>query len=207
MKQFIQKLETMNACSDAVNWIISLPRNITPQQAWELCERGDWMLWLIGKTDRSQSFSGARKPIVRVALECARLAWKWMPEESRQCVELYERWVNGENVGVDELRQAQAAAHYAAADAAYAAADAADAAHYAAAAAHYAAADAAYAAHYAAADAADAAHYAAADAAAAAADAAAAHYAADTRIKTLKKCADIVRKYYPFIPEIQNVME
>jgi len=44
----IELLEQLNACSNAIEWIEK--NNIrTLQEAWEKCERGDWMLWLYAK--------------------------------------------------------------------------------------------------------------------------------------------------------------
>ena len=43
MKTWIDKLKKKNACADAVVWASQFP---TCQSAWDVCERGDWMLWL-----------------------------------------------------------------------------------------------------------------------------------------------------------------
>ena len=40
-------LETLHACDDARAWV----GRHTLQWAWEHCERGDWMEWLVGKLD------------------------------------------------------------------------------------------------------------------------------------------------------------
>jgi len=165
------KLTELNACPDAVIWATSQPDE---QTAWDNCERGDWMLWLLGKLSKGPR-SKSRKKLVLTACECARLALEHVPKSEdrpRIAIETAEAWARGEAT-LQEVR-----------DAAYAAADAAAA--YAAYAA-YAAADAdAYAAAYAAAD--------------AAADDAADAYAA--RKKTLKQCAEIVRKHYPKTPKL-----
>ena len=172
-----------NACGEAVRWASKQKSRAT---AWRDCERGDWMLWLIGQTNASNPYSEERKPLVRVACECARLAWKYMPQASRDALEVVEAWTRGE-ASAEDCRKARAAADAAAyAAAAYAA----DAAAYAyAAAAAYAAAYAAYTAYAAYA-------YAAYTAYAAAAAAAAA------RKSTLDKSAQIVRKYYPEAPKL-----
>ena len=164
-----------NACGEAVRWASKQKSRAT---AWRDCERGDWMLWLIGQTNASNPYSEERKPLVRVACECARLAWKYMPQASRDALEVVEAWTRGE-ASAEDCRKARADAAVAAAyaDAAYA--DAAAAAAYAA---------AAYAA-----DAADAAAYAA--------DAAAAYAAADDAAYR-KQCADIVRKHFPKAPRL-----
>ena len=175
MKHWSEKLVSINACSDAVKWARKQP---SAAVAWKTCKRGDWMLWLIGKLHRSEPYSEKRKPIVRIACECARLALEWMPHKSRDALEVIEKWTRGE-ASTEDCMKARSAA-YAAADASYAAS-------YAAADASYAAAYASYAASYAAAN---AAANAAADASSAAANAAAA------------KCASIVRKHYPKAPRL-----
>jgi hypothetical protein len=187
MKNWTRELVKMGACKEAILWGKGFP---SLKEAWAVCERGDWMIWYAGKLS-GEPGSEARKKLVLAACQCARLALKYVRAgETRplKAILTAESWARGENgVTLGDVRKAADAAAYAAA--AYAA-NAANAAAYAASAAN------AYA--YAAADAADAA-YAAAYAAYAAADAADAAYAA--RKPTLKKCADIVRKFYPTAPE------
>jgi len=202
----IDKLNKLSACGSAVR---EASKFNSGQKAWDNSVRGDWMLWLVGKTSGKPE-SKKRKKLVLCACECARLALIHVPKgELRplKAIETAEAWTRGEAT-IEEVRvarRAYAAAAYAAAAYAAYAADAAYAAYAAAAyaAAAYAAADtAAYAAAYAA----DAA-YAAADAAYAAADTAA-YAAADAadaaaKRKTLKQCADIVRKHYPKVPVVK----
>ena len=132
-EHWTEKLREIDACSDAVEWAKDYD---TFAEAWQECERGDWMLWLAGRAcggPRSKS----RKVVVSAACECARTAWKWMPKTGKEAIETAEKWTRGEAT----LGQVRTAA-----DAAYAAsvaADAAGAAAYAAA----VAADAADAAH------------------------------------------------------------
>lgn len=38
-------LVTRSACGPALKWFRGLPDTITPREAWNLCERGDWLLW------------------------------------------------------------------------------------------------------------------------------------------------------------------
>ena len=174
IKQYIEYLENLNACSEPIKWSKQFE---TSQDAWENCERGDWMLWLLGKI-AGKPGSDSRRKLVLCSAKCARTAWEWMPPEGKKAVCLAEKYGEGDKtITLKQLRIAAYAA-YTAADAAYAAAHAA----YASVAAYAAyASDAAYAAAY-------AAH--AACAAAYAADA----YSAQ---KALKKCANIVREYYP----------
>lgn len=41
--EFIQWLETHDACEPAITW--AKEHGYTPEQAWERCERGDWLAW------------------------------------------------------------------------------------------------------------------------------------------------------------------
>jgi hypothetical protein len=182
-----ERLNTIGACHDAVEWA---GKYKTPKAAWKACQRGDWMLWLIGKTSGPPD-SDSRRKLVLVAAQCAELALPFARDEETRAIcestiQTCYAYAAGE-AELTDVRSAYAAAAYAAA--VYAAAYASAYAAYAA----YAAADAsaAYAAAYASA-------YAAADAAAyAAADAAA---RADARSKILAACADIVRDNYPESP-------
>ena len=166
-----QRIKHLRPCGEANEWA---SKYTSPAKAWAACERGDWMMWLIGKASGPPESAG-RKKLVLCACDCARLALpifeKRRPNDDRvrKCIETAERWANGKAT-INELRAARKAAA--------AAAGACDAYYAAAAAAAAYAATAAYA-------------YAATAAAA---------YA---RAITLKQCADIVRKHYPKPPAIK----
>jgi len=110
----------------------------TLQEAWDACERGDWMLWYAGKKTGEPCGDG-RKKLVLACCEVARLALPYT-EDARvlACIETAEKWAQGK-ASIEEVQKARSAAAYAAAYAAYAA--------YAAAYAAYAADAAAYAAY------------------------------------------------------------
>ena len=202
-------LTVLGACPDAVAWAKTQPSLAV---AWQRCERGDWMIWLLGRLDTSAPWSEARKPLVRAAVACARLALPYTQDvRIAACLNTVDGWLEGKAT-VDAVRQARSTADTvyaispAAADAAYAVAAA-----YAAAAVAAAVVDAvsavsavyAVAAAYAVADAASAvahaayaAAYAAADSASAVVDAANASYVV-VKKDTLKTCADIVRQHFP----------
>ena len=165
MKTVRVQLTELNACSEAVDWAEKFD---TLEEAWEVCERGDWMLWLAAKKQMD------RKKIVSAACECARLSLQYTDDPRvLACIETTERWTRDEAT-LDEV-EAAAGAAWAAAWASRAAARAAWAAAWAAEAAGAAAGAAARAA----------------EAAGAAAGAA----ARASRAATLKTCAIIVRKH------------
>ena len=179
-------LRDLRACRDARDWAAPYA---TVEEAWAVCPRGDWMLWLAGKMGVD------RKLIVLAACACARLALPHVRASDTRpvvVIETAERWARGED-GVT-LADVRAAAAHAAASAF----DATDAA------AHTAAYAAAYA-YATAAAAADAyATAAAAYAATAAAYAADAADAAAARAETLKRCADSVRTHAVNWPLFQH---
>jgi hypothetical protein len=144
----------------------------TSSECWRDCERGDWMAWLAAETP-----SITRRQLVGALADCAALSLQYYEAEYpddkrvRECIDTCRRYAQGKATE-EELKVAANAAYAAyAANAAYAA--------YAA----YAAANATYAT------------YAASDAYAAYASSAA------ERGKTLKKCADIMRKHFPSLLE------
>jgi hypothetical protein len=55
--KFQDSLKALNACRKAVDWV----GERTARQAWDECERGDWMLWYATK------LKADRKLIVRAA--------------------------------------------------------------------------------------------------------------------------------------------
>ncbi len=164
--RFQDKLLRLNACSDAVAWAKGFT---SAQEAWDSCERGDWMLWILGRTINCDKWTDGRKPFLSCAMDCAETVKHLWPKSQRKrigaAMHTLRKWIDG----TATTEQATAARHelYAAANAAHAAA-AADA-------------DAAYAAAYATCAAAEDATYAA--------------YAA-ARSRNLAKCADIIRKHF-----------
>jgi hypothetical protein len=185
-------IKDLRPCSEAVEW---LDKQESLEQAWKECERGDWMLWLLGKFS-GKAGSDTRKRLILCCCEVARQSLKYVKNREGRplaAIETAEKYARNEyGVSIEDVRKSAAYADYAAADAYAADADAA---------AVYAA-DAAAAAVYAA-DAAAAVYAAAvADAAAYADAAAAAVYAADAaadaaaRKESLQVSADIVRRHY-----------
>ena len=48
-KEYIKWLKQFDPCKESLERTIKTEYK-TAQEAWELCERGDWLLWLIRKT-------------------------------------------------------------------------------------------------------------------------------------------------------------
>ena len=133
MKQTeIDKILGIDPCGEAVNWLKSLPDTETLETAWQKCLRGDWMLWLAGKTCGPVNTDGHRK-MTAAKCRCSRLGLHIFEERRkgdlrpRQAIEAAEKYAGGQVYSA-------ASAASAASDAYYAAAAASDAAYYAAAA-------------------------------------------------------------------------
>lgn len=108
-----KKLQKMNACVPAIEWVKQM-NGSNPEKLWNECERGDWMLWLVGKLDID------RKRLVLAACQCARLVEHLMKDEhSIRTIEVAEAWVHGKAT-LEELDRAAAAYAYAYAYAVYA---------------------------------------------------------------------------------------
>ena len=144
------------ACDEALEWVASLPESTTPAEAWAQAPRGEWMIWLLRRTQQGQG-NEAQQKFRLVALGCAELVVdlhdRRAPEPLAPDLAALRAWVERGEGNLAQIRsRIQTKRKAALAAAAYAAAVyAADAAAYAA---YAAAAAAAYAAAYAA-DAAD----------------------------------------------------
>ena len=172
------KLKTLNACSDACGWVAT-QKNY--KEAWQNCERGDWMLWLAKKLNVDD-----RKLTMAKAM-CAKQVEHLMKDQrSKDAIQACIDCFNG-LISKERFNAAAYAAAYAADDVMASTAYAATAAAHAA-----AAGDGAYdaaVAGAAAAIAADAAYIAAVDVGVTDTDADAA------RLNSLKRSADICREY------------
>jgi len=167
-----EKISSFRPCDKAKTFLEKYQEG-EEQKAWDECERGDWMLWLLGKLAGPPD-SVSRKRLVKAALACARLAPAIENPEFEQIRQTCLKTVNDYLDGTASLEDVKAAAN-----AAYAAAYAA-----------YAAAYAAYAV------------YAVAYAANAAIYAAAAYSTERRRQEVLRLLADEVRKVYVEVPKI-----
>src|SRR3990172_5410469 len=116
-------LVVAGAWTDAVDWAQAYE---TFDAAWTACQRGDYMLWWLGKTVRTDS---DHRAMVRIACQCARLALPHVAAGNKRplcAIETAERWANGEpDVSLNDVRLAADSAADSAAAAAHAPAPAA----------------------------------------------------------------------------------
>ena len=100
MKTLLTKLK---ACKPALDWV----GDKTIEQAWNECQRGDWLLWLAAKLDID------RKILVYAASQCARTSLQYVPIDEKRpliAIETAERWTRGEAT-LDEVKIAADAAY------------------------------------------------------------------------------------------------
>jgi hypothetical protein len=117
-----RQLIALGACKDATDWAKDYR---TLGDAWQNCQRGDWMLWLVAQTLGKEQNSSGRKRLVFAACQCARLGLPYTTDARvLAAIEVTERWAIGQT-SIQEVRDAAYAAAYAAS--AYAAANAANA--------------------------------------------------------------------------------
>jgi hypothetical protein len=112
IKKYIEELKKLGACRKAID---AAGKYTTSQKLWDDCNRGDWMLWLIARTQHD------RKQLVLAACACARLSLKYVPageDRPRIAIETAEKWARDEGATLDDIRAAANA--FAAANAAYA---------------------------------------------------------------------------------------
>ena len=170
MTRLEKKLNTI-ACPEAIEWASSQKGSF--QDAWDKCPRGDWMLWLLGRTKADH------KKLVLVNCKIARTVLRYVPEDEKRplrAIKTAEAWVKGKAT-LEEVKKSA----YASNAAVYVAADDADAA--------FAAANAYAAAAYAADASYNTAYYAASYA-----------NAAYNTAKSLLNSANIIRELFPKPP-------
>ena len=114
MKKLNNRLEELNACSEAREWV----GDKSLKKAWEKCERGDWMLWYYFKE------AGFTKELVKAKADCVSLVKHLMKDQrSLDALQACYDYVDSK-ISKKELKRAAAYAAYAAyaASATYAAA-------------------------------------------------------------------------------------
>jgi len=117
-----RQLIALGACKDATEWAKDYR---TLADAWQNCQRGDWMLWLVTQTLGKEQDSIGRKRLVFAVCQCARLGLPYTTDvRVLAAIEVTERWTFGQtsiqevrdaaNAAADAANAADAAAHAAA---------------------------------------------------------------------------------------------
>lgn len=105
---WIDRLEYLDACADAIKWAHGYG---SLSAAWAACERADWMLWLASHVWGKRG-SRAHRRTVLAACACARMALHCVSNgEDRPlgAIETVERWARGKATD-NEIILAKAAA-------------------------------------------------------------------------------------------------
>ena len=114
MKEWIRAISRLGACKDAMEWAESYD---SLPEAWAACERGDWMLWLLGRLSGEPGSEGRRK-LVLTTCQCARLALPYVvegEERPRKTIEVTEAWAKNEGgITLEDIQNAAEGAAYAA---------------------------------------------------------------------------------------------
>jgi len=122
---FVKELKEMDACGDAIEFVVKNKYDL--KQAWNNCERADWMLWLACKKEMFTI-----KDRTHAICDCAETALKYVPkgeERPRLAIEAARRYADKRTDKNLQLLNAAGDAAWAAAwTAAWAAARAAGAA-------------------------------------------------------------------------------
>lgn len=94
-------LRRMGACEGSLQWLARANR-ATFADAWNACERHDWMCWLIGRTM-------PHREIVALACDLAEAALAHATDpRPRACIDTVRAWLRGEAT-IEEVRGAQSA--------------------------------------------------------------------------------------------------
>ena len=107
------QLRAMGACREAVEW----SKGKTFSEAWQQCERPDWMVWLCGRMCGAAGWA-TRQQIVLLVCEFAESSLsifeKRYPNDQRprKAIEAARAWANGDAT-VEQVRTACAPGFYA----------------------------------------------------------------------------------------------
>ena len=123
---FVKELKEMDACGDAVEFVVKNKYDL--KQAWNNCERADWMFWLAYKKEMFTI-----KDRTHAICDCAETALKYIPkgeDRPRLAIEAARRYADKRteenlkllNAARDAARDAAGAAARDAAGVAWAAA-------------------------------------------------------------------------------------
>src|SRR3990167_9347087 len=112
MKDHIKLLEKLSACNEAVTYADQFN---TLNEAWQVCGRGDWMLWLAGQLSGKPE-SESRKRLILVVCQCARLSLEYTTDpQPLKTIEIVEAWAKGDpTITFNDVRNASYASNAAA---------------------------------------------------------------------------------------------
>ena len=87
-KQLLERLKKEKACTEAIEWA----NGMDLKTAWNTCERADWMLWYMCRTDMA-----TERERIHVICDCAATALKYVPkgeDRPRLAIEATRRYAD-----------------------------------------------------------------------------------------------------------------
>lgn len=100
----LSHLAVLPACAESRAWAAGTPG--TPEELWDTCPRGDWLLWLVTRAGVD------RRVVVLAACDCAETATPHLTDSAREpalaALEVTRRWARGE-ASQQAVRNANAA--------------------------------------------------------------------------------------------------
>ena len=93
-KSLSSQIAHLDPCIDSHAW---LNEQTSPEIAWQTCQRGDWMLWLIATQTSDNSWSDDRKPLLACCLDfvdfIAHLHTKITRDKTLQSICALRNWI------------------------------------------------------------------------------------------------------------------
>ncbi len=79
---FRYQLEKVGACQESLEWV----KDKTIKQAWETCEKSNWMLWILSKTglDLVDPICDMAEEVLHLVTEDSKLACIWAISAARR---------------------------------------------------------------------------------------------------------------------------
>ena len=92
--EFYEELEEMGACRSAIMWIVNNGYNL--QQAWQNCDRADWMIWLLAEMVEEPDWP-TKPEVIKLVCKLVRRGLSYVPTgeyRPRLAIEAAERWAS-----------------------------------------------------------------------------------------------------------------
>lgn len=97
-------LLSLHPCMDARLWLASPDGPTTMREAWDTCERGTWLAWLVGRAHSRGTLT--RQRLVACCLRLVEPVCHLLPDESIADLGIVAQWTIGEAT-IDEVRAAR----------------------------------------------------------------------------------------------------
>lgn len=102
MREDIAQLQSLQACQEAVDFVL---QHASIEEAWQRCNRGDWMLWLSARVLDAGPWTDSRRPLLRCCVGCLNLVSDLWTERTAQAIDLLKKWLDGDAIEVTIVRE------------------------------------------------------------------------------------------------------